>query len=205
MLIGLTGGIGSGKTLASNYFAALGVTVVDADVVAREVVAPGTPGLKQIVSRHGESILTADGALDRGKLRGIILNDEQEKEWLDQCLHPLIRLAMAKEIQSATGPYTIVVVPLLAENHRQYDFDRIIVIDCDEEMQIARASERDNTSLEKIKGMMAYQASRKERLAIADDVIENNGSLEEMQEKVESLHRHYLSLLNSTERKKDGE
>ena len=194
MLVGLTGGIGSGKTLVSDRFAALGVTVVDADVVAREVVATGSPGLKQIVSHFGDSILTPDGALNREKLRQIILSDSEEKAWLDQCLHPLIRLQMAKEIQTATGPYTLIVVPLLVENQSQYRFDRIVVVDCNESTQVSRASQRDNTSEEKIRSMMSYQVSREERLAIADDVIENNQGVDELYAQVDNLHQQYLRM-----------
>ncbi|HHW7506811.1 TPA: dephospho-CoA kinase [Mannheimia haemolytica] len=197
-VVGLTGGIGSGKTTVSDLFSALGVEVIDADVVARQVVEPGTPLLAKIVEHFGEEILTAEKALERTKLRQIVFNNEQEKTWLNNLLHPAIREEMVKKLQESTACYVIWVVPLLIENKLTEYCDRILVIDVSPEIQLERATKRDNSKIETIKNIMAAQVSREERLSYADDVIENNLPLEDglalLEQQVKTLHRNYLDL-----------
>ncbi|WP_345317809.1 dephospho-CoA kinase [Ferrimonas gelatinilytica] len=190
--IGLTGGIGSGKTQVSNAFADLGITVVDTDLIAREVVAPGTPGLAAIADHFGPEVLHPDGSLDRAKLRQRVFADEQARQWLNQLTHPLIREAMLAQCRAATSPYVIVVVPLLAEGDMQPLFQRILVVDVPESVQITRTSVRDGNDIEQVKRILARQASRKQRLAIADDVIDNSGTKEALKAQLLPLHQFYL-------------
>lgn len=197
-VVGLTGGIGSGKTLIANLFAELGVPLVDADIVAREVVEKGSPLLQQIANHFGEEILTAEGALNRADLRERIFANEQEKAWLNQLLHPAIRQAMLAKMAAIQAPYLLFVVPLLIENRLTELCDRILVVDVLPEIQLERAVERDQSRREIIKGIMASQVSRAERLAVADDVIENSLPLSEnlpqLKAQVAQLHQHYLAL-----------
>lgn len=192
--IALTGGIGSGKTTIANAFAALGVDIIDADVIAREVVEPGTPALKAIVQRHGESILTAEGTLYRARLREIIFQQPQEKNWLNQLLHPLINARTQQLKLLATSPYVLWVVPLLVENGLQHQADRVLVVDVDAETQLQRTQQRDGISLHQAKNILAAQASREQRLACADDIIDNSGTPEQALSHVAELHQHYLRL-----------
>ncbi|MBP2196489.1 dephospho-CoA kinase [Pantoea cypripedii] len=192
--VALTGGIGSGKSTIANAFAALGVDIVDADAIAREVVEPGTPALQAIAQRHGESILTAEGTLYRARLREIIFQQPQEKNWLNQLLHPLINARTQQLKQLATSPYVLWVVPLLVENSLQHQADRVLVVDVDEVTQLQRTQQRDGISLAQAKNILAAQASRQQRLAVADDIIDNSGTPDDALPRVAELHQRYLRL-----------
>jgi dephospho-CoA kinase len=197
LLIGLTGGIASGKSLVSGQFAELGVPVLDADVLAREVVQPGTAGLAALVDHFTPSILTPEGELDRRALRKIVFASPPERQFLDNTLHPLIRQLSDQRIEEARRkhyPYLVYAVPLLVETQQQNRFDRVLVVDVPESVQLERLVRRDNTSEEEARAILASQATRASRLAVADDVIDNNGSTEDLRHRVESLHRRYLEL-----------
>lgn len=194
--IGLTGGIGSGKSLVSDIFQQqYDITVIDADVLAREVVMPGQPALEKIAGHFGKDILQADGFLDRRKLRDIIFNAPAEKEWLEQLLHPLINQRAAAQLELVESPYAIFTSPLLLEGTQTRLVNRVLVIDAPEAMQIARASLRDGSTGEKIQRIMATQLSREERLVQADDIIHNHGTLTDLQQQVARLHEFYVSLV----------
>ncbi|MBU2979401.1 dephospho-CoA kinase [Alteromonas sp. C1M14] len=193
-VVGLTGGIGSGKSAVSDLFAKLGIDVVDADIVAREVVAPGRPALNRIVRRFGSDIVNNDGHLNRAKLRQIVFDSAEHKQWLNDLLHPAIRQAMGAQLAQSTTPYVIFSVPLLIENKLDTMTNRVLVVDCDERTQLTRALARDGSNETTIRAIMASQATRAERLAKADDVIDNNGSLSSLPAKVEQLHQQYLRL-----------
>lgn len=193
-VIGLTGGIGSGKTTVANLFAAQQIEIIDADIVAREVVEPGSAGLQAIVEKLGSDILLTDGTLNRSKLREAIFSDNQLKEWLNQLLHPMIREKMQQDIAAAQSPYCLLVVPLMVENNLQAMTDRLLVVDVDEEIQIARTQQRDNVPAEQVRSILASQASREQRLAAADDVICNNGNGDNLEQQVTKLHQEYLAL-----------
>lgn len=191
-LIGVTGGIGSGKTLVTDTFANLGVDIIDADIVARDVVAPGSEGLLAITRHFGEDILTPDSKLDRAALRELVFTHEKEKQWLNECLHPRIRLAMSSAIDKINSEYGVLAVPLLIENNMQEMVDRVLVVDCPESVQLSRALARDGSSEAAIKGIIAAQVSRDERLAEADDVVDNSKSEQHTIAQVEQLHDTYL-------------
>ena len=194
LVVGLTGGIGSGKTAASEHFKSLGITIVDADEVSRQVVEPGTPALKQIAAHFGEQILNDDQSLNRRALRELIFNNEEEKKWLEQLLHPLIGMETFRQLQASQSAYTIFVSPLLIEIGQDKMTQRILVVDAPESEQVLRTVERDNTDADSVKSIMKSQASRTLRLEKADDVLVNDGSLESLKEKVEALHKTYLEL-----------
>lgn len=196
LVIGLTGGIASGKTTVSDMFAKLGIDVIDADIIAREVVAKGTPGLAAIVERFGDDILTPDLELDRQKLRTIVFSDNEKKEWLNGLLHPLIREQMQLQTANAKSPYCILSVPLLIENNLNSMVSRTLVVDIDEASQIKRAIARDNSEQAIIESIIASQASREQRLAAADDVIVNNKDLDWLNTQVQDLHQMYLNIVN---------
>lgn len=192
--VALTGGIGSGKSTIANAFAALGVEIIDADAIARDVVEPGTPALQAIVKRHGESILTPEGTLYRARLREIIFQQPQEKNWLNQLLHPLINSRTQQLKMLATSPYVLWVVPLLVENGLQHQANRILVVDVDEATQLQRTQQRDGISLAQAQNILAAQASRQQRLACADDIIDNSGTSDDALPRVAELHQRYLRL-----------
>ena len=194
LIVGLTGGIGSGKTVASDHFKSLGITIVDADEVSRLVVEPGSEALLKIAAHFGDDILTEEKALDRRKLRDIVFNKPQEKRWLESLLHPLIGMETARQLQSSLSPYTIFVSPLLIEIGQHLMTQRILVIDTPEETQVARTVARDDTDSEGVEAIIKTQASRQQRLEKADDVIINDGSLQKLKKEVEALHQHYLTL-----------
>ncbi|MCB1624308.1 MAG: dephospho-CoA kinase [Pseudomonadales bacterium] len=196
--IGLTGGIASGKSTVANLFAALGVPLIDTDVLAREVVAPGTAGLRAIVEHFDASVLNSDGSLDRAALRARVFADPQERRWLEALTHPAIRALMEMRAAAAGGPYQIIAIPLLAETGRDDRVDRVLVVDCDPALQIARLQARDGSTLQEASRILAAQASREQRLAIADDVITNDGGIARLRDQVEVLHRRYLALAAST-------
>jgi dephospho-CoA kinase len=194
-IVGLTGGIGCGKTTVSQFFTALGVESVDADIVAREVVQQGSDALTKITERFGPSILLADGSLDRRQLRSIIFHNETEKHWLNHLLHPLIRQQLMAQLQQCQSPYALLIAPLLLENNLTTLVHRVLVIDVPESIQLQRSMQRDNADAEQIKAIMNSQISRQARLAQANDVIDNSSNnLDSVKEQVEKLHQYYLSL-----------
>ncbi|MGL6230128.1 dephospho-CoA kinase [Aeromonas rivipollensis] len=193
-VVAITGGIGSGKTTVANQFSALGIEVVDADLIAREVVEPGTPALTAIASHFGPGILDEQGRLDRRALRERIFSDPAAKSWLNALLHPIIRSEMLRQCAAANSPYCLLVVPLLVENRLTELADRVLVIDVDEATQIERTCHRDGVSLEQAQAILASQASRSERLAMADDVLDNqSGTTETIRERILALHETYLA------------
>ncbi|WP_318495925.1 dephospho-CoA kinase [Photobacterium leiognathi] len=195
LVIGLTGGIGSGKTTVANLFAdTYGIDIIDADIVAREVVEPNTFGLNAIVEKCGKEILLENGTLNRAKLRDAIFSQPELKTWLNNLLHPLIREKMQQDINQSQSPYCLLVVPLMVENNLQTMTHRLLVVDVDEQVQIQRTQQRDNVSVEQIKNILASQASRKQRLDAADDVITNNGDNKALVSQVEQLHLQYLKM-----------
>jgi dephospho-CoA kinase len=193
--IGLTGGIASGKTAVARLFAALGVPVIDADDLARETVAPGSPVLARIAERFGPTVIARDGTLDRRALRDFVFSDPAARADLEALTHPAIAAAMERRSAEVDGAYQILVIPLLAEKRgRVASVDRVLVVDCAEELQVRRLQARDGSTLEQAYAILAAQASRAERLRIADDVIENDGDLAALRDKVIALHARYRHL-----------
>lgn len=196
-IIGLTGGIAAGKSELSRRFEALGITVADADLAARAVVAPGSEGLARITAHFGPQILLADGQLDRAALRERIFASAQERQALEAITHPAIRQQLRSTCEQATGPYAMAAIPLLTEagGRRQYPWlDRVLVVDVPVAVQHARLLQRDGITAELADRMIAAQASREQRLALADDVVVNDGQPEHLQAKVEQLDRLYRQL-----------
>ena len=195
-IVGLTGGIGSGKTTIANLFADLGVPLVDADVVAREVVTKGSPLLSKIVEYFGAQVLTEQGELNRSALRERVFSHDEDKLWLNNLLHPSIRERMKQQLAEQTAPYILFVVPLLIENKLTALCDRILVVDVSPQTQLARSAQRDNNNFEQIQRIMNSQVSQQERLKWADDVINNDAELAQnlphLQQKVLELHQFYL-------------
>lgn len=196
--IGLTGGIASGKSLVADLFAARGIDIIDTDVIAREVVAPGQPALDEIAREFGANVISSDGSLDRRALRRLVFNNENKRQTLEALLHPLIRASATAKAADSCSAYHIVVVPLLVESPMQSDMDRILVVDCPTEVQLERLLERDQESAQQARKMIAAQASREARLAIADDVINNGGDLDATEQQVDQLHMHYLELAETS-------
>ena len=194
-VIGLTGGIASGKTTVANLFQQqFGINIVDADIVAREVVEPESAGLKQIVQRYGAAILLDDGTLNRAQLRDIIFADPNEKQWLDALLHPMIRQRMLEQLDNTTTPYALLVIPLMAENNLQTLANRVLVVDVDESSQIERTMLRDGISQQQAQSIVNSQATRAQRLAIADDVIKNHSKNQQLLYQITELHKKYLEM-----------
>ncbi len=193
-VVGLTGGIGSGKSAASRRFEQLGITAVDADVISREVVEPGSQALQAIEQRHGKGILLDDGSLDRAALRQKIFSSPEEKAWLESLLHPLIADETLRQLESANSPYVLFVSPLLVESGQKVLCQRLLVIDVPEDLQIERTMNRDNNPRDQVERIMSSQASREQRLAMADDVICNDRDLKYLEQEVDVLHHRYLSL-----------
>ncbi len=194
--IGLTGGIGSGKSAVCERFTKLGAPVIDTDTIARDLVKPGEPALLQIAELFGEEVIQANGSLDRARMRELVFIDEAKRAQLEALLHPLIRQEMQRQIALLKTPYVILAIPLLIEKGWQQQLDRVLVVDCSEALQRERALKRDGSSPQTIDAIIASQVGRDERLAAADDIIDNNGSIEALQGQVEALHRHYLALNN---------
>ena len=190
--IGLTGGIASGKSTVAGMFADLGVPVIDTDVIARDVVRPGQPALEEIREAFGAGVIAADGTLDRSAMRAIVFGDDAARRRLEAILHPKIREITIEQAETAGGAYQVIVVPLLVESSLRAFVDRVLVVDCDEEIQVVRLLERDTESEQQARKILAAQSTRDERLAIADDVIENEGGLGDAREQVRALHRSYL-------------
>lgn len=192
--IGLTGGIASGKSAVADAFARRGVRIVDTDVIAREVVEPGRPALDEVVRAFGAGVLDADGRLDRRALRAIVFAEPALRRRLESILHPAIRTEMRAQAAAAAGPYVVIAIPLLVENGLQSQVDRVLVVDCPPDVQLARLLARDRETPEGARRILAAQASREARLAAADDVVANDGTLDELDARVEALHRRYLAL-----------
>ena len=191
-ILGLTGGIGSGKTAASDYFAKLGIVVVDADIVAREVVQPGQPAWQAIREHFGPEVLQADGSLNRAWLRQKVFAEPAERQWLEQQTHPRIRASIIQQLQQAQSPYAILSSPLLFESGQAKLTARTLVIDVPEALQLQRASARDGNDAEQIRRIMAAQLSRAERCKQADDIVDNSGTLEQLYAQLQGLHERYL-------------
>ena len=200
-VVAITGGIGSGKTTVANQFAELGIEVVDADIIAREVVEPGSPALAAIAAHFGADVIASDGRLDRRQLRERVFTDPQAKGWLNALLHPLIRSEMQRQCAAARSPYCLLVVPLLVENRLTALANRVLVIDVDEATQIERTCRRDGVSREQAEAILAAQASRAARLAMADDVLDNqNGTPEAIKSRIFALHETYLAFASQQAR-----
>ncbi len=193
LIIGVTGGIGSGKSTVCAEFAQLGIPVIDTDQVARDVVVPGSEGLAAVVEEFGTMVLAADGTLDRAKLRGIVFADSAKRERLEALLHPRIRARVAKLIESVTSPYCLLGIPLLVERGNHQQVDRILVVDCPTEIQIARVRARDKLTDDEVTAIMRTQATRDLRLAKADDVVMNDTDLDNIRRQVNELHARYLA------------
>jgi dephospho-CoA kinase len=193
-IVGLTGGIGSGKSVVSQLFEEKKITVVDADVVAREVVQPGTTGLTEIAKHFGAGIVDEQGNLLRGQLREIIFSNPDEKAWLEKLLHPIINAEIRQQLAVASSDYSILSSPLLLETQQHLLVNRILVVDTSEEVQMQRAMNRDNNNPELIKAIMNSQMSRQERCASANDIIQNHGDISELSTQVEKYHQLYLEL-----------
>jgi dephospho-CoA kinase len=192
--IGLTGGIASGKSTAAKFFGALGVPILDSDQIAREVVEPGQPPLERLVARFGPSILTPDGHLDRPALRDIVFSDPMARADLEALTHPAIGAAMEARSAAAGGPYQVLVIPLLVEKNLSSHVDRVLVVDCDEELQVRRLRDRDGSTPEQAQAILGAQAPRAARLRAADDVITNEADMSAVQDQVAALHTRYLKL-----------
>jgi len=195
--IGLTGGIASGKSALEKAFAAHGIVVADADLLAREVVQPGTPTLADVVDRFGPGVLQADGQLDRAALRVRVFGNDDERRALEAILHPAIRARLQAICRQATSPYAIAMIPLLTEGGGRASYpwlDRILVVDTPAAVQKARLMQRDGIDAALAEKMMAAQASRADRLALADDIVVNDGDIAHLQRVADALHRRYLAL-----------
>ena len=193
--VGLTGGIGSGKSSAAQMFAERGILVVDTDAIAHQLTASGGPALAAIRRQFGPDIFASDGSLDRAQLRKRIFSDARAKKSLEALLHPLIRAEALQQLARCTTPYAVLVVPLLLETGElRGHVQQVLVVDCDETQQITRAVSRSRLNEAEVRAIMAAQLSRAARLKLADDVLSNDSSLEHLQQQVESLHRKYLKL-----------
>lgn len=200
-VVGLTGGIGSGKSAAAEEFARLGATVVDADAIAHELTAPGGAAIPAIRRLFGDAYVDGTGAMDRSKVRSLAFSDAKAKQRLEELLHPMIRDESLRRIATATGPYVVYVVPLLVESgdHRNR-VQRILVIDCPVPEQVARVRRRSGLDDDQIRRIIEAQASREARLSVADDVIDNSGTLESLRDAVGRLHGRYLALAAGSSR-----
>jgi dephospho-CoA kinase len=192
--IGLTGGIASGKSTVAQRFLELGVPVIDADAAARAVVAPGQPGLSQVLERFGDGVLTQNGELDRRALRNLIFSDPGSRRDLEAILHPLIRAEMDQNAEKTQGPYIVMAIPLLVEGGQSDRVDRVLVVDVDEAAQLQRLMARDGGSIEQARAILASQAGRSARLAAADDVLLNSGTVPDLRQALDHLHERYLRL-----------
>ena len=194
MIIGLTGGIGSGKSAVAKFFLGEGITVIDADELSREVIEPGTTGFKRVLENFSTEILDPNGCIDRSKLRIEVFDSPEKKILLESITHPLVRDLLSQRIIDSKSLYSIIMVPLIYETKSMSMYNRILVIDCDPELQLLRASSRDNNSKDQIQKIINSQCTREERLSIANDVIPNNDSLENLKDRALSMHKFYLTL-----------
>jgi dephospho-CoA kinase len=195
--IALTGGIASGKSTVADLFAEYGVSIIDTDVIARELVQPGNPALEEIRFAFGDEVFDSEGRLDRRSMREIVFSDPSRRKELESILHPRIRDAVVAQSEATDGPYQIIAVPLLVGSPIQQFMDRVLVVDCDEEIQLRRLLARDAENEEQARRILAAQASRQDRLEIADDVITNNDELSDTRSQVDALHSKYLILAGS--------
>ncbi|MEQ3511778.1 dephospho-CoA kinase [Pseudoalteromonas sp. BZB3] len=191
-ILGLTGGIGAGKTLVSNHLASLDIEIVDADVIARDVVAIGSDGLSAIEQHFGHAILLDDGSLNRAKLREIIFADSEHKSWLNSLLHPLIRQNITEQLTNAKSPYVVLSAPLLFENKLDALCDHTLLVDVPVEVQLARTANRDSVSTEQVKNIIAAQMSREDKLQKADSILDNHREISSVLLDVEELHHAFL-------------
>ena len=196
MIIGMTGGIGSGKSAAGKFFETHEITVIDADSLAKKALDINSIGFNQAVDFFGPTILDSAGHVNREQLRAIVFNDSEKKAKLESIVHPIVRDLMFANISNSTSPYSIVMVPLIYESQSMSSYDRILVVDCDESLQLQRASARDGSSLALINKIINAQCTRAERLSIANDVLPNNNSLDLLESKVANLHKFYLGICN---------
>ena len=192
--VGLTGGIASGKSTVAALFAALGVPVIDLDEIAREVVAPGTALLAQVLDHFGPAVRAADGGLNRRALRDIVFADAVKRRELEALMHPAMRARAAQRSLQAGGPYQIIVDPLIAETRSAGRYDRVLLVDCDEALQRTRLAQRDGSSESQVAAALGAQAARAARRALATDVLENSGDVAALRQQVRSLHERYLAL-----------
>lgn len=193
-VVGITGGIGSGKSAVTERLERYGVVVVDADIAARTVVAPGTPALNAIADRHGPGILDNTGALNRAALRKIVFDDPAEREWLEGVTHPAIRAEIEAQLNDAASPYVVLSSPLLLESGQNTYADYVVVVDVPEALQIERTAARDNNDEALVRKIMAAQLARKARVEQADELIDNSGSISELHTRVDALHERLLKL-----------
>ncbi|MDP2562033.1 dephospho-CoA kinase [Psychrobium sp. 1_MG-2023] len=191
-IVGLTGGIASGKTTVANLFMELGIDVVDADIVAREVVAQGTHALNAIAKKFGDAVIDEQGELKRSELRRIVFADNQAKAWLNELLHPIIRQEITRQLQQTQSTYCLLVAPLLIENNIQTMVNRVLIIDASEQQQLKRTMERDGCDEAQAQAIMSSQLERNLRLSHADDIIENTGMINKLTNDVKKLHHSYL-------------
>lgn len=194
MIIALTGGIASGKTAVSQWLSSEGITCIDTDQIARQVVEPGERALQLISEHFGEQVLDHKGQLNRRALRQIVFNHDDERQWLEQCLHPRIEQRMLEQCHQATSAYVILVIPLLVESGWHRFADRVLVVDVAPQEQLRRICVRDHVPYDQACKVVASQSDREQRLALADDIIENNGDLATLHLKIAKLHRYYLKL-----------
>jgi dephospho-CoA kinase len=197
MIIGLTGGIGSGKSATAKYFKDVGIDIIDADYVAKNVLIKNSAGYKLFIHKFGNKFLDKKNEIDRSLLRSEVFSKPDKKIELEKIIHPLVSEEILSFINNSRSPYCIVMVPLIFETNSSSNYDRVLVIDCNEEVQISRASLRDNQTVKEIKKIIANQASRKERLSIAHDVILNNSSLENLKKQVINKHNYYMELIKN--------
>lgn len=193
-VVGVTGGIGAGKSAVTDIFAEYNIVIVDADIVAREVVEPGSKILAQLADAFGPEILLPDGSLDRAQMRELVFSDEQAKQKLNQIIHPAIRQELLSQLEQADSPYVILAAPLLLENGLEKYVNTVVVVDVPEQLQLSRASQRDTVSKEQIAAIMQSQCSRQQRLDKADYLVDNSGNISELPGKVETLHLQLLAL-----------
>lgn len=198
-VVGLTGGIGSGKSAVSRRLEAKGIAAVDADVVAREVVEPGEPALTKIATHFGEGIIDDQGGLNRAALRELVFADEKKRTWLEQLLHPLIRDRILQQLESAESAYTVLVSPLLLETDQHLLVNHVVVVDVEEQQQIDRTMARDNNSEEQVKAILAAQMTRQQRLDKADDVVDNTQDMSALDAQIEQLHARLLKQADADE------
>lgn len=189
--IGLTGGIGSGKSTVCRLFAELGAPIIDADIIARQLVEPNSPALKKLVVQFGKQTLTPDSSLNRAYLRDLVFSDKNKKAQLDQIMHPLIYDEIEQQLKALNSPYCIIAIPLLLETQQMQRVDRIAVVDCNADTQLLRVVSRDQLKPEQVLSIIASQMPRQQRLSLADDVIDNSGSSAQLAEQVKRLHNSY--------------
>jgi dephospho-CoA kinase len=199
LVIGITGGIGSGKSAASDYLAAKGATVVDADLASRIIVEPGQPALSAIQSEFGDQVIQADGSLDRRALREMVFADPDKRKRLEAITHPAIGAELLRQIRASQSPYTVLVSPLLLETSQKDMVHRILLVDVPEAVQLARTVARDEVPEEQVRQIMAAQMSREDRRRLADDIVLNDGSLDELHRQLDDLHQEYLALAEAND------